>query len=97
MKPRLFCGTFEPETYWREADLAKLPALPNMSFSRVLEAMDEMLFAFCDAGDAVLTAKCMNDAHADYLHAIGFQFNRNRFDLSLHSDKGSVDDTECVH
>ena len=96
MMPRVFCGTFEAETYWREADLAKLPALPDRNSSRVVEAMDEMLFAFCDPGDTVLTAKCMNDAHADYLHAIGFQFNRNRFDLSPLDDKGSVDETEIA-
>ena len=96
MMPRVFCGTFEAETYWREADLAKLPALPDRNSSRIVEAMDEMLFAFCDPGDTVLTAKCMNDAHADYLHAIGFQFNRNRFDLSPPDDKGSVRETEIA-
>jgi hypothetical protein len=96
MMPRVFCGTFEAEAYWREADLAKLPALPDRNNSRVVEAMDEMLFAFCDPGDTVLTAKCMNDAHADYLHAIGFQFTRNRFDLSPTNDKGSVCETEIA-
>jgi hypothetical protein len=96
MMPRIFCGTFEAETYWREADLAKLPALPDRNSSRIVEAMDEMLFAFCDPGDTVLTAKCMNDAHADYLHTIGFQFNRNRFDLSLTNDKGTGRETEIA-
>ena len=55
-----------------------------------------MLFAFCGPGDTVLTAKCMDDAHADYLHAIGFQFNRNRFDLSPLDDEGGVDETEIA-
>ena len=96
MMPRVYCGTFEAETYWREADLAKLPSLPDKNASRVVEAMDEMMFAFCEPGDGVLTAKCMNDAHADYLHAIGFQFNRNRFDLSPIDEKGTVDETEIA-
>ena len=74
--PRLFCGTFEAEAYWREADLAKLPGMPDRNASRIVEAMDEMLFAFCAPGDTVLTARCMDDAHADYLHAIGFQFSQ---------------------
>ena len=46
MMPRLFCGTFEAEAYWREADLAKLPGMPDRNASRIVEAMDEMLFAF---------------------------------------------------
>jgi hypothetical protein len=93
MMLRVFCGTFEAERYWREADLAKLPTLPDMNSPRVVEAMDEMLFAFCDRGDTVLTARRMDDAHSDYLHAIGFKFNRNTFDLSPLDDTGGVDQT----
>jgi len=92
MMPRIFCGTFEAEAYWREADLAKLPTLPDGDFSRVVAAMDEMLFAFCGPDDAVLTARCMDDAHADYLHAIGFPFRRNPFDLAPPDDEGRVAD-----
>ena len=91
--PRLFCGTFEAEAYWREADLAKLPGMPDRNASRIVEAMDEMLFAFCAAGDTVLTARSIDDAHANYLHTIGFQFNRNRFDLSPLDDENNVDQT----
>ena len=40
-----------------------------------------------------MTARSIDDAHADYLHAIGFQFNRNRFDLSPLDDENSVDQT----
>ena len=54
-----------------------------------------MLFAFCEPGDTVLTAKCMDVAHADYLETIGFRFNWNRFDLSPPDDKGSVDATDA--
>jgi hypothetical protein len=93
MTPRVFCGTFEAETYWREPDLARLPALPDRNEARIVEAMDEMLFALCVQGDTVLTARCMDDAHADYLHAIGFRFKRNRFDLTPVHDENRVHQT----
>ncbi len=43
--------------------------------------MDELLFALCSPQDRVLTTRRMNDSHVEYLNAIGFQFERNRFDL----------------
>ena len=58
--PRLFCGTFEAEAHPRQADLAKLPGMPDRNASRIVEAMDEMLFAFFAAGDTVLTARSIN-------------------------------------
>jgi hypothetical protein len=94
MIPRIFCGTFEAEAYWREPDIARLPSLPDRSSSRIVEAMDEMLFAFCDPGESVLTAKQMNDAHVDYLHAAGFQFRHNHFDLSPPDDERGADGAE---
>lgn len=82
MSSRTFCGTFEAETYWREVGLAKLPSVSDSASARIVEAMDEMLFAFCSPGDRVLTAKPMDDAHVEYLHSIGFEFTHNRFNLS---------------
>jgi hypothetical protein len=96
MMSRVFLGTFEAETYWREADLARLPTLVDRDSSRVIEAMDEMLFAFCDPGDTVLTTKSMDDAHVDYLRDIDFDFERNCFDLALPDDGGRVDETEIA-
>ncbi len=87
MMPRVFCGTFEAEAYWREPDLARLPSLVDRSASRVVEAMDEMLFAFCDAGDCLLTVKRLDDAHTEYLHDIGFTFHPNQFDLVWNTDE----------
>jgi hypothetical protein len=86
MTARVFCGTFEAEAYWRERDLAKLPAVTDRVSARIVEAMDEMLFAFCSPGDRVITTKRMDDSHVEYLHSIGFQFTHNRFDLSPLSD-----------
>jgi len=82
MSSRMFCGTFEAEAYWREAGLAKLPAVSDSVSAGIVETMDEMLFAFCSPGDRVLTAKPMDDAHVEYLHSIGFEFTHNRFNLS---------------
>jgi len=81
MSPRIFCGTFEAEAHLRPRDLAKLPAITDGGSTRIVEAMDELLFAFCGPTDRVLTAKSMENAHVDYLHSIGFEFIRNRFDL----------------
>jgi hypothetical protein len=92
MTHRIYCGTFESEIHWRDPALAKLPFIPDPATSRMVETMDEMLFAFCDAGDRVVTARPMNEAHVEYLHEVGFQFSCNRF--SLHGDdaEGSVGD-----
>jgi hypothetical protein len=82
MIPRLYCGTFEPETFWRDAGLARLPFINDRGTSRIVQAMDEMLFALCVSGDGVLTVRHMNEAHVEYLHSIGFSFFCNRFDLT---------------
>jgi hypothetical protein len=81
MTSHVFCGTFEAESHWRELDLATLPTLRDSNATRILSAMDEMLFAFCGEGDKIITARRMDPAHVDYLHAIGFDFENNRFDL----------------
>jgi hypothetical protein len=89
MMPRIHCGTFESEAYWREPNLAKLPSLPDTGSSRIIGAMDEMLFAFCGPQDGVLTVRQMNDAHVAYLHTVGFRFIFNRFDLYRQDNKDS--------
>src|SRR5690349_19152821 len=96
MTPRIFCGTFEAEAYWRESDLARLPSVPDRNSSRITRAMDEMLFAFCEPGDSVLTATRMNTVHADYLHALGFHFNHNRFDLFSLDDGSNAEGVELA-
>lgn len=96
MTPRVYCGTFEAEAYWREPDLARLPSLPDLHASQVVQAMDEMLFAFCDAGDCVLTARRMNEAHAQYLRALEFPFNRNDFDLWPVGDPDTTDGSRAA-
>jgi len=78
---RIHCGTFEAETYWRETDLAALPSIPDQAGASIVDAMDELLFLFCSPGDLLLTKKPLDDAFADYLRSLGFQFGCNRFNL----------------
>ena len=75
------CGAFEPETHWREKDLATLPSVPDPRSARVIEAMDELLFVFCRPGDKLLTARRMNEAHVRYLNTLGFDFLPSTFDV----------------
>lgn len=81
MNPRIFCGTFEAEAHLRPRDLATLPFIANSESSRIVAAMDEMLFVFCGPNDRVVTAHKMEELHVEYLHSLGFAFTSNSFDL----------------
>ena len=87
MSPRVFCGTFEAEAHLRPGDLAALPAIKDGDSSRIVEAMDELLFAFCGPSDRVVTVRRMEGDHIDYLHSVGFQFIPNPFDLPHQSEE----------
>lgn len=80
---RLHCGPFEPEAHWRPHDLARLPSLGESSARRI-SAMEEMLFAFCGPGDALLSYRPLHPVHLGYLQSLGYAF-----------DAFSVDD-ECA-
>jgi len=77
----IHCGTFESESHWRDPQLARLPALPDTGGLIMTQAMDELLFVFCEPEDRLITAKPMNEAHLEYLHRVGFRFSCNRFSL----------------
>ncbi|MFD1905307.1 hypothetical protein ACFSQ7_16485 [Paenibacillus rhizoplanae] len=55
MRNAVHCGSLESERYWREEDLASLPAIPDAKALAIVQAMDEMLFVFCGSGDVLLT------------------------------------------
>ncbi|EFM12353.1 conserved hypothetical protein [Paenibacillus curdlanolyticus YK9] len=78
---RIHCGTFDAEQYWRGSELAKLPGLVDKENLRIVSMMDELLFAFCNPNEALITRKAMNPAHKQYLGDIGFRFYNNEFDL----------------
>jgi len=70
-------GSFDAEAFWRDPELASLPALPDQAGRRIVNAMDELLFLGCKAGDLLLTRFPMQAAFVDYLGQIGFAFEHN--------------------
>jgi hypothetical protein len=92
MTGRVFCGTFEAESYWRDPNLAVLPSVRDPAASHIVSAMDEMLFAFCDHDDVLVTARPMNTLHLDYLRSIGFAFAH----VSVESDGSTARSAEAV-
>ncbi|WP_322923026.1 hypothetical protein [Paenibacillus campi] len=88
----LHMGTFEAELHWREPNLATLPSLPDQEAERIVTAMDELLFAFCQPGDLLLTRYAMEACQRDYTAALGFDFATARSDLEplLHADTATV-------
>ncbi|MFB9330905.1 hypothetical protein ACFFSY_33605 [Paenibacillus aurantiacus] len=77
----LIIGTFDAERFWRDPNLARLPAFHDPEMENVVMAMDELLFPFCEAQDRLITRYRMNASHKAYLHAIGFEFHSNSTDL----------------
>lgn len=94
MTTAIHCGAFEAERYWREADLAVLPSIPDRNSQAIINAMDELLFVFCKTDDILLTRNVMNKAHCDYLRSIGFQFRTNRRGWAGASDHEPQTDSE---
>lgn len=81
--PTIVMGTFDPETRWREPNLAKLPAMPDKDRESIVLCMDELLFPFCGPDD-ILYSRCKIDPGLyEYLNGLGFYFrSRHHFDLS---------------
>jgi len=80
---KMVMGTFDPETRWRDPDLARLPAMPDKDSESIVLCMDELLFPFCGLND-VLYSRCkINPALHEYLNGLGFSFGtRYHFDLN---------------
>jgi hypothetical protein len=78
-------GTFDAEAFWRDPDLARLPALPDPAAGRIVAAMDELLFPTCQPGDLLLTRLPMDVALADYLERVGFAFEHKCADPDFSS------------
>ncbi|ANF96235.1 hypothetical protein [Paenibacillus bovis] len=75
--PVLHMGTFEAELHWREHNLAILPALPDREAEKIVTAMDELLFSFCQPGDLLLTRYAIDPAQREYTRRLGFDFTSN--------------------
>ncbi|MDT3426273.1 hypothetical protein J2Z22_001799 [Paenibacillus forsythiae] len=74
MARELVAGIFDAESFWRDENLARLPAIRDKDRERIVLAMDELMFPFCGSGDALLTRFAMEEAHKAYLASIGFSF-----------------------
>jgi hypothetical protein len=77
----LFLGTFDAEAYWRDPELARLPALPDPATDAIVAAMDELLFPCCRACDLLLTRFPMNPGFKAYLERLEFRFDHNQTPL----------------
>ncbi|SFL80660.1 Carbamoyl-phosphate synthase L chain, ATP binding domain [Paenibacillus sp. 1_12] len=82
-RPRIHCGTFDAETCWRDDKLTRLPSIPDLQTRNLVNAMDELLFVFCQKQDTLLTRYAMDEAHLHYLQDIGFRFTNNKVDLDV--------------
>lgn len=86
-QPLLHMGAFEAELYWREDDLATLPALPDKEAEKIVTAMDELLFTFCQPGDLLFTRYAIEPAQREYIHQLGFSVYGNVQDLEMDTSK----------
>lgn len=99
MNPKIVMGTFDPETRWRDPNLAKLPAMPDKDREAIVLCMDELLFPFCGPDD-ILHSRCkMDPVLYEYLNSLGFSFQqRYQFDLNNERDPLPASDTfkQCM-
>jgi len=83
---KIVMGTFDPETRWRDRDLARLPAMPDKDSESIVLCMDELLFPFCGPND-ILYSRCkINPALHEYLNELGFSFG-TRYHYDLNDEK----------
>ncbi|NEU62384.1 hypothetical protein [Paenibacillus sp. ALJ109b] len=87
--PTIVMGTFDPETRWRDPDLAKLPALPDKDRESIVLCMDELLFPFCGPDDILYTRCKIDPMLYEYLNGLGFSFH-NRYHFDLNDEKRSL-------
>ncbi|WP_217561238.1 hypothetical protein [Paenibacillus sp. GbtcB18] len=97
--PKTVMGTFDPETRWRDPDLARLPAMPDKDRESIVLCMDDLLFPFCGPED-ILYSRCKIDPVLhEYLEGVGFSF-RNRYLYDLNDERttlpGPDDFKQCV-
>lgn len=103
MANTLYLGSFNAEAFWRDPCYASLPSFRDAQAEKIVEAMDEMQFVFCqDKGDQLLTSFALNNTHKDYLRDLGFNFECNGTDVRYNGQETSIFhcapcDTACVN
>lgn len=95
LSPKIVMGTFDPETRWRDSDLARLPSMPDKDRESIVLCMDELLFPFCGPDD-VLYSRCKIDpALHEYLNGLGFCF-RTRYHFDLNDEKEPLPEPDVL-
>jgi hypothetical protein len=67
-------GTFNAESYWRPSALATQPSIHDSSTAELVVAMDELLVPWGRPGSVLVTMLPVHPAQADYLVAVGLDF-----------------------
>lgn len=81
--PKTVMGTFDPETRWRDPNLARLPAMPDKDRESIVLCMDELLFPFCGPDDMLYSRCKIDPVLHEYLIDLGFSFRtRYHYDLN---------------
>ncbi|MCD1257236.1 hypothetical protein B5M42_000105 [Paenibacillus athensensis] len=78
----LVAGSFDAEQFWREPGASQLPSMPDKERAFIIGAMDELLFALCSEGDALLVRYGLPVAQHAYLYRLGYRFEANRAPLT---------------
>lgn len=86
---KLVMGAFDAERFWRDPNLAKLPAYTDAESENIVAAMDELMFPFCSADDMLVTRYAMDPYFKQYLIAAGFSFQSSPTDLEHRSGEQS--------
>ena len=85
-------GSFNAESYWRDENLAKLPAIRDREAAQIISSMDELLFPLCGKNDVLITRHKMDQSFRQYLNQIGFSFQSN--ELSLENPRNALSQDE---
>lgn len=93
MIPTIVMGTFDPETRWRDQNLAKLPTMPDKDRESIVLCMDELLFPFCGPDDILYTRCKIDPTLYEYLNGLGFSF-RTRYHFDLNDEERSLPEPE---
>lgn len=83
----LIAGDFDAEKFWRKKLLSRLPEIKEISSVGIIQAMDEMLFAFCSENDYLATRFKFDESFGQYLRDLGFAFHFNKIDFQTSSDE----------
>ncbi|MBB3108132.1 hypothetical protein FHS18_000160 [Paenibacillus phyllosphaerae] len=83
MRERTVYGAvFEAEKYWREPNASLLPTLKDRQSERIVSAMDELMFVFCEPDDVLLTRQPFHPILREYLDSIEIRFRGASLELN---------------